>query len=93
MNKRPHFEYIARVTWVILALDFILLLGGFHPAKPTRNFVLFYSSVLIILLNLPVAYLIVKGIICKWENNTRYIVALLIRGLISYLIIKFISGI
>ena len=46
-------QVLARLTWVVLALVFIGMLGGLHPSDRTRDLVVAAAAVLVVLLNAP----------------------------------------
>ena len=46
-------QVLGRLTWVVLALVFVGMLGGMHPSDRTRDVVVGVAAVLVVLLNLP----------------------------------------
>jgi hypothetical protein len=78
------FESIAGVTWVILALNVVMLLGGIHPSSSMINFVLLYSTILIVLINLPILILIMLNLIIHRtiDGVLKNIILLMVRVLL-----------
>ncbi|HEY0134796.1 MAG TPA: hypothetical protein VGB85_11970 [Nannocystis sp.] len=46
-------QVLARLTWVVLALVLIGVLGGLHPSDRTRDLVVAAAAILVALLNAP----------------------------------------
>lgn len=54
MRVRP--QTLARCTWVVLAVVFVGLLGGFHPSDRGRDLVVGAAAVIVGALNLPAIF-------------------------------------
>lgn len=52
---------LARLTWVVVAVVFVTMLGGFHPADRTRDVVVGVAAVMAVGLNVPVTIEGVRG--------------------------------
>lgn len=52
---------LARLTWVVVAVVFVTMLGGFHPADRTRDVVVVAAAVMAVGLNVPATIEGVRG--------------------------------
>jgi hypothetical protein len=75
---------LARLTWVVLPLVFIGMLGGFHPSDRTRDVVVGAAAAVIVLLNVP-AIVGLRG----WRD----LVGAMIRLGVAAAVLLFVAGI
>jgi hypothetical protein len=81
-----------RLTFVILALTFVALLGGFHPTDAVRDGVLAIVGVLIVLVNVPTVLFLVRS--RKTDAPTGAIAfALAVRLVAAVCVLWFVHGI
>jgi len=52
---------LARLTWVVVAVVFVAMLGGLHPSDRTRDVVVAVAAVVAVLLNVPAVVEGVRG--------------------------------
>jgi hypothetical protein len=50
-----HATLLGHLTWAVLAVTFVGLLGGLHPSDRQRDRIIAVSAVIVVLLNVPSA--------------------------------------
>lgn len=93
LKKWP--SIVGNISWLVIILTFIFCLGGFHPSNSFRDNILIFSSVLIVVLNVPVIIQIVNRIMIKRIGNStmKLFLYLILRFVIIAYVIYFIQGI
>lgn len=87
MRVRP--QSLARLTWPVLALVFVGLLGGFHPPDRTRDIVVVVAAALVVLLNAPA----IVELASPHDGRARHGLALVLRLAAAALVLTFVRGI
>ncbi len=83
------------MTWVVLALAFIGLLGGLHPSDQNRNTVAVVCAVLVLGLNVPTVSVLVQRIRAKdsWRVVALESLGLCFRLVAAVMVLNFVAGI
>lgn len=86
---------VGNSSWLVIIFTFIFCLGGFHPSNSFRDDILIFSSVLIVLLNLPVIIQLVNRMVNKKSDKStmKLFLYLILRLSIIGYVIYFIHGI
>ena len=90
----PWAVLLAQLTWLVLALVFVGLLGGTHPAGASRDVVLRSAAAVIIAVNLPVCVWLAR----RWRSASRASARSTLAGLVlrlaaSSIVLTFFGGI
>ena len=86
--------WTARVTWPLLALTFIGLLGGLHPPNESRDRVLIFAAGAIAGLNLPCVIVVVGSLARgEWRPVMKDLLGLVVRCAVTWSTLTFIHGI
>ena len=88
-------RWVGSLTWVVLALTFIGLLGGLHPSDRSRNFVAAVCAVLVLGLNVPTLSVLVQRIRAKdpWRVVALEGLGLAFRLVAAGMVLDFVAGI
>lgn len=82
-------QVLARFTWVVLALVFVGLLGGFHPSDRLRDVVIVAAALLVVLLNAPA---VLAGLRTR-AGRTGTLLGVASRLLMAAFVLSFVRGV
>ncbi len=88
-------RWAGSLTWVVLALTFIGLLGGLHPSDRSRNIVVVVAAVMVLGLNVPTVSVLVARTRAKhpWRVVVLEGLGLCFRLVAAVMVLDFVVGI